>query len=704
MWKALSAVALLVIVPAISGAVSPDRIDGSDPNAIINGSEWRQAYFEIQRMTGAGVALPALSSVLDAGRADARSGIIPLAVLDSPVRPAIDESADADPFTIQDGRLELAGNLIEEERPVFTATAIRGRTYHGAETRFVLDRELYFAVGRDDRDLPDRIDVDFGDGHGYRALRFGHVATVRYDAPGRKTIRLRAHTPAGETRFASFPFDVLTLRAPLPHDTLAITATEPYLGVAGTGDAFVYLADGHTSITNPVVVVEGFDLDNTMNWDELYDLLNQQNLVETLRAEGFDAVVLNFTEATDYMQRNAFVVAELVAQVGAMIDSGATFPMIGASMGGLCSRFALTWMENEGIDHGVRSYISFDSPHKGANIPLGIQYWVYFFADLSADAEYLLGRLNTPAARQMLVYHHTDPAGSTGEADSLRPAFDAELAAIGDWPAAPRKVSVANGSGSATGQGFAPGEQIVDYEYNGLLIDITGNVWAVPDGGPSMIFDGYMRIWPLSASDLEVTVSGTEPYDNAPGGWRATMLDMDSTEAPYGDIIALHPAHAFIPTISALALDTSDLFHDIAGDPNLLAITPFDTVYFPAENQEHVLITPESAEWFLSEIRDISTGVDVAGAEAPAPIVLLPNRPNPFNPETSIRFVIGEAGPVSVRLFDAAGRQVAILLDEPRAAGAHEVRFRAGSLPSGVYFYRVAAGGAERTGKMTLIR
>ena len=78
------------------------------------------------------------------------------------------------------------------------------------------------------------------------------------------------------------------------------------------------------------------------------------------------------------------------------------------------------------------------------------------------------------------------------------------------------------------------------------------------------------------------------------------MAQADSTEAPYGDIVALQPSHCFIPTISALDLATSDLFYDIAGEPDLLAMTPFDAVYFPAENEEHVAITAQNAEQFAS--------------------------------------------------------------------------------------------------------
>ena len=129
-------------------------------------------------------------------------------------------------------------------------------------------------------------------------------------------------------------------------------------------------------------------------------------------------------------------------------------------------------------------------------------------------------------------------------------------------------------------QGFAPGDQIIFYEYSSLLVDILGNVWAVPDSANHIIFDGLLDlIWPFPDDQLTVYVEGTRPYDSAPGGTRGSMAQMDSTEAPYGDIVALHDTHCFIPTVSALAIDTADLLYDVAGDPDLLASTPFDAVY-----------------------------------------------------------------------------------------------------------------------------
>ena len=83
-----------------------------------------------------------------------------------------------------------------------------------------------------------------------------------------------------------------------------MSATEPYEDGFGSLLAYVYLADGHTELTDPVVLLEGFDLTNTRNWPELYELMNTEQLLETIRADGFDVVAVNFDDATDYIQRH----------------------------------------------------------------------------------------------------------------------------------------------------------------------------------------------------------------------------------------------------------------------------------------------------------------------------------------------------------------------------------------------------------------
>lgn len=83
--------------------------------------------------------------------------------------------------------------------------------------------------------------------------------------------------------------------------------------------------------------------------------------------------------------------------------------------------------------------------------------------------------------------------------------------------------------------------------------------------------------------------------------------------------------------------------------------------------------------------------------------------PNPFNPTTAIRFALPEAGWVTLEVFDISGRQVGSVQGRPlRAgwmeAGVYEVTFDGSGLASGVYIYRLSAGGVSVTDKMVLMK
>ncbi|MBK7188826.1 MAG: hypothetical protein IPH86_09170 [bacterium] len=274
----------------------------------------------------------------------------------------------------------------------FAAAALVPRTYHGANVAFWSCRRRCWQSTAPGRRAWKRTGRRpwLAPGARRRAVH----RELRRSRP--RTLRLRADVGSGVVREASFSFEVAALAAPLPTATWPITATVPFQGVYGFGEAYVYLAPGHATVTEPVVIVEGFDMDNIMDWDELYDLLNQENMLEELRADGFDAVVLNFNDSTDDMRRNAMILTELLRQVELAQPDGRDRIVIGASMGGLVSRYALAWLEHQGLDHNARAFISFDSPQMGANIPLGVQYWLQLFQVESTEAGYLLSRLDRP--------------------------------------------------------------------------------------------------------------------------------------------------------------------------------------------------------------------------------------------------------------------------------------------------------------------
>jgi hypothetical protein len=97
------------------------------------------------------------------------------------------------------------------------------------------------------------------------------------------------------------------------------------------------------------------------------------------------------------------------------------------------------------------------------------------------------------------------------------------------------------------------------------------------------------------------------------------------------------------------------------------------------------------------------TGIDHAEIK-PDEFLLFQNYPNPFNPETNIKFRISESGFVTLKVFDILGREVITLVNEEKPAGNYEVEFYASSLASGIYFYKLQAGGLSLVKKMILAK
>ena len=75
--------------------------------------------------------------------------------------------------------------------------------------------------------------------------------------------------------------------------------------------------------------------------------------------------------------------------------------------------------------------------------------------------------------------------------------------------------------------------------------------------------------------------------------------------------------------------------------------------------------------------------------DVPQAYTLERNYPNPFNPRTNIRFALSESAPVRLAVFDVLGREVRVLVEGWQSAGAYEIAFDAGDLPSGTYFSRL---------------
>ncbi len=99
-----------------------------------------------------------------------------------------------------------------------------------------------------------------------------------------------------------------------------------------------------------------------------------------------------------------------------------------------------------------------------------------------------------------------------------------------------------------------------------------------------------------------------------------------------------------------------------------------------------------------------ATVTNTESEELPTEVQLWGNYPNPFNPETTIRYALPQAGQVRLAVYDLVGREVAVLVDRSEPAGNHTVRFGAGDLPSGLYVYRLQAQDKTIVRTMILVK
>ena len=83
---------------------------------------------------------------------------------------------------------------------------------------------------------------------------------------------------------------------------------------------------------------------------------------------------------------------------------------------------------------------------------------------------------------------------------------------------------------------------------------------------------------------------------------------------------------------------------------------------------------------------------------------LIQNYPNPFNPTTNITYSLPYDGFVTLKIYNTIGAEVATLVSEFKKSGINKIRFDAGNLPSGVYFYTLRYNNHTQSRKMILIK
>ena len=518
-----------------------------------------------------------------------------------------------------------------EQRTCFAASVSKNYSEDTLTVEFLLHPQLF--VSNNGKTV-DYVKVDFDDGYGWRTLAAGTPVTISWDSPGTKYFQYQVRYADNTTRNGHSFFKANKANfyySPNIYDT--ITSSKSYMGKYAQAYVTVALGCGNTQITKPLIVIEGFDpkqkqLLGERNWGygDFLRLLDESNtdLQDNLETEGYDIIFIDFKNGADYIQANAYVVEEVIKWVNTKkAEAGSTNKNViwGLSMGGVVGRYALVDMEENSEDHECSKLMTFDSPHRGANIPLGIQaamhhlYTSVFLRDdfVKKHSKYFEMKqieiaysiFQNPATRQMLVYQ-------TNQSNSLYQSFYNELENLNSnrgFPSNCPTVAIVNGSDNASGQNFWPYTKIIEVNANlatfmptiqaiaiQLLtfssLDIDIDIWSVPDPtlGNKKIYDGYFYYsiyggLKFLKESYRYNVNGTLPIDNSPGG-NAEMKEYTSGGASIPGLNIIYDFFCFVPTVSAASVkppNQTNLFYDLQAN-NALATFKLNVNNYIAAN------------------------------------------------------------------------------------------------------------------------
>jgi hypothetical protein len=525
--------------------------------------------------------------------------------------------------------------------------------------------------------------ADFGDGLGLRNVGIGTDVNVTYATDSVKRIVFQLTYSDGQVLQSRAIVNVSgtskkcnNCRYSSPNSVI----TFPYPGInfpvatsqMGTGRVTVATAGTDGKLDKPLIIIEGFDPLNQFNFFSLFDpfsgqLSTQVNVdfqfqtfSQLLEANNYDLVFLDFDNSTDDIKRNAYLLENVIYWVNQQVAaSGSTQKnvVLGISMGGLVARYALRDMEVRNVNHNTRLYCSLDSPHQGANVPLGVQAAVRYLSsfDTSSPIANANKLLSTPAAQQMLIYQlDINDLPTTSQHD----IFQRDYAAMGMprlWGI--RNIAISNGSECAVTQGFSPyaqlltasGTQNVNYAKNLLVslfqsfqlmnlfpffeglattksdYQLTMEIRALPDQQAQRIFyfDLYYHkeiLFGLAQSGSSLlnhsvnSVPALLPLDSNPGGVYGInkFAQLPSNISGY-NVYPQITSFNFVPTSSSLdvgsgtqTIGRADYLRTYSPlvPPAAPKNVPFHNFFTnPLSNENHATLTINNANWLWKEIK-----------------------------------------------------------------------------------------------------
>ncbi|MFJ8885646.1 esterase/lipase family protein [Streptomyces sp. NPDC102402] len=389
-----------------------------------------------------------------------------------------------------------------------------------------------------------------------------------------------------------------TLGGPLTAEPVSATEVREHEEwTLPNGFAWVFPGEGNRGgLVRPVIMADGFNLGRS-KLDQLYHGLESGfPFISELRRRGRDVILLGFDERSASILDNAEAVLAAVLRTSAEQVGDARLVVGGFSMGGIVTRYALARMETMRMDHRTALYFSYDSPHRGASIPVGVQAFSHFIPFPNSFAK----QMNSPAARQMLWQHYDKDTGKVGAAPE-RAEFLAALDRVGGWPQIPMKIAVANGRADGVGlPDVTPGQVALRIEQI-----YPGTTFYTHAQGDDVTAAYLNRRFPKA--EKTITTSGFPELDGAPGGTLHTYRILaDTVEKLGGKADLRHEEVCFVPSVSAVAIRDIEKQADLYA--NIDELSPeeseLDDFRCSSTTTAHTAVSEELCTWLMDRLPD----------------------------------------------------------------------------------------------------
>jgi len=186
-----------------------------------------------------------------------------------------------------------------------------------------------------------------------------------------------------------------------------------------------------------------------------------------------------------------------------------------------------------------------------------------------------------------------------------------------------------------------------------------------------------------SPGNLMESISGYSDQD----GWSTVSVDSIPIDAGQNFFVAVK-----------FESETYSISFDNTGELSGKSYYSTDGSYF-----DNVLSTYGDANIRAKISSDAFVGIEPVAA-VPNDIILFPNYPNPFNPETTFSFNIGSSHETSLRIYDIQGRLIETLIEDKINSGFHTITWNASEVATGVYFLKLISGDKIKTRKIMVLK